>query len=51
VAVQAATDKGREAFQRLTYGYLTGGVRYIAKPDLDAAFAEIDALGLRSTTR
>lgn len=42
---------GRARLSSLTYGYLTGGVRYIAEADLEAAFAEIDALRLRSTTR
>ena len=50
VAIQAANDSG-VAFLGLTYGYLAGGVRYVCEADLEAAFAELDATGLRSTTR
>lgn len=51
VAIQAATDRGRRAFPRLTHGHLADGVRHIAEADLEAAFAEIDAFGLGSTVR
>jgi hypothetical protein len=51
VAIKAATDRARRAFLRLTYGYLTVVSATLAEAHLEPAFAQIDALGLRSTTR